>query len=280
VLERSGQPAPVGVPGELCIGGEGVARGYHDRPELTAEKFVHVALPGGRVERVYRTGDVARFRPDGRLDFLGRRDHQVKVRGHRIELGEIEAVLAGHPGVSRCVVAVREDRPGDQRLVGYVVAEAGARLDLEAARAALRARLPEYMVPGPFVVLPALPLTPNGKVDRKALPAPEAPPGDVATRGDDAHMTPLQRRVAAAWREVLRCDRVGLHDNFFDLGGHSLLLVKLHAALRAELDAGLELVELFQWTTVAGQAARLAAKVQDDSALRRAQDRAARQIHG
>jgi hypothetical protein len=278
VLERSGQLAPVGVPGELCIGGEGVARGYHDRPELTAERFATVALPGGRAERVYRTGDVARLRADGTLDFLGRRDHQVKLRGHRIELGEIEAVLASHAGVHQGVAAVREDRPGDQRLVGYVVEEAGARFDAEAARATLRAKLPEYMVPGQFVVLPALPLTPNGKIDRKALPAPEAPAPGAGPAVDDAQLTPLQRRVAGAWRDVLGRERVGLHDNFFDLGGHSLLVVRLHALLR-EIDDALTLVELFQWTTVAGQAARLAAVAPDDGALRRAQARAARQTH-
>jgi amino acid adenylation domain-containing protein len=279
VLERSGQLAPIGVAGELCIGGEGVARGYYRRPELTAEKFTTIALPGGRSERVYRTGDVARLRSDGRLDFLGRRDHQVKVRGHRIELGEIEAVLAGHPGVRTCVVTVREDAPGDQRIVGYVVPVRGAAFDAEAARTTLRARLPEYMVPNAFVTLEAMPLTPSGKIDRKVLPAPaaQAPVGGDA---GDALMTPVQRKVAGAWREVLRVDRVGLNDNFFDIGGHSLLLVKLHATLKRDLGCELSLVELFQWTTVAAQAARVAAAAPPDSALRRAQARAARQTDG
>jgi hypothetical protein len=275
VLEPSGRPAPIGVIGELCIGGEGVARGYRNRPELTAEKFVTIALPGGRSDRVYRTGDVARFRADGRIDFLGRRDHQVKVRGHRIELGEIEAILSAHPGVKECVVTVREDVPGDQRMVGYVVRAGSASFDDEAARATLRAKLPEYMVPNQFMVLDVLPLTPNGKIDRKALPAPAA-----ASRLDgaaEAHMTPPQRRVAECWREVLRTDRVGLNDNFFDLGGHSLLLVKLHALLRREFATDLNLVELFQWTTVAGQAARLGAAAGADAALQRARARVARQ---
>jgi acyl-coenzyme A synthetase/AMP-(fatty) acid ligase len=274
VLERGGQPAPIGVPGELCIAGEGVARGYHDRPELTAEKFVTLALPGGRAERAYRTGDVARFRADGRIDFLGRRDHQVKVRGYRIELGEIESVLAGHAGVKECVVAVREDSPGDHRLVGYLVLTDGATLDTEAARATLRGKLPEYMVPNAFVVLAALPLTPNGKIDRKALPAPQAAAPPVA---DDVEslMTPVQRRVAGSWREILRVERVGLYENFFDIGGHSLLLVKLHAALKREFESDLALVELFQWTTVAAQAARLSAAAPADGALLRARARAA-----
>jgi acyl-CoA synthetase (AMP-forming)/AMP-acid ligase II len=276
VLEPSGHPAPIGVIGELCIGGEGVARGYHNRPELTAEKFVNITLPNGRVERVYRTGDMARFRADGQVDFFGRRDQQVKVRGYRIELGEIESVLAVQPGVKACAVAVREDTPGDQRIAGYVVVAEGAVFDPEAARTALRGRLPEYMIPNFFTVLPALPLTPNGKIDRKALPAPRALAQPIA-EVVEALMTPPQRRVAAAWREVLRADRVGLHDNFFDVGGHSLLLVKLHAVLKREFGGTLELVELFQWTTVAAQATRLSAVATPDNALRRAQSRAARQ---
>jgi acyl carrier protein len=200
----------------------------------------------------------------------------VKVRGYRIELGEIEAVLAGAPGVKECVVAVREDSPGDQRLVGYVVSQEETPLDPDAARVVLRAKLPEYMIPNLFVSLPSLPLTPNGKVDRKALPAPAAPDLHM-TEEAESMMTPAQRRVAAAWREVLRTDRVGLHDNFFDLGGHSLLLVKLHASLRREFSSDLALVELFQWTTVAGQAARLSDAPNHDDALRRAHARAARQ---
>jgi amino acid adenylation domain-containing protein len=280
VLERTGQPSPIGVPGELCIAGEGVARGYHNRPELTAEKFVTIALPDGRTERAYRTGDVARFRGDGRIDFLGRRDHQVKVRGYRIELGEIETVLATHPGVKECVVSAREDTPGDQRLVGYVVTTDGATtLDSEAARSTLRGRLPEYMVPNLFVSMKALPLTPNGKIDRKALPAPQAQALPV-DEDAEALMTPVQRRVAGSWREILRIDRIGLYENFFDIGGHSLLLVKLHAALKREFESDLALVELFQWTTVAAQAARLSTSTPSDGALRRAQARAARLSDG
>src|SRR5690606_33836309 len=230
VLEPSGLPAPIGVAGELCIGGDGLARGYRDREELTAEKFVSVALPEVGTVRVYRTGDLARYRADGQLEFVGRRDHQVKVRGFRIELGEIEAALAMHAGVRQCVVHVREDTPGDQRLIAYVVTSDSATFDAQAARAALRAQLPEYMVPQYFVELEALPLTPNGKIDRKALPEPtDATPVD----GNDGEglMTPLQSQVAALWREVLRVGHVGLNANFFNMGGHSLLLVRLQAAL-------------------------------------------------
>lgn len=278
VLEPSGQPAPIGVPGELCIGGEGVARGYRNRPELTAEKFVTLTVAGGRTERVYRTGDLARFRAEGNLEFIGRRDHQVKVRGYRIELGEIESVLSTHAGVKECVVVVREDSSGDQRLVGYVVSTVGSSFEVEAARATLRAKLPDYMLPNLFVELAALPLTPNGKIDRKALPAPQATQ-KTAPSAADLLMTPMQRRVGQIWQDVLHADRVGLHDNFFDLGGHSLLLVKLHAALKREFGGDIALVELFQRTTVAAQADRLGSAKGSDGALRRAQARAERQAN-
>ena len=163
VLDPGGRPTPIGVAGELCIGGEGVARGYQNLPELTAEKFVIITLPDGRSERLYRTGDIVRLCGNGQLEFLGRRDHQVKIRGYRIELGEIEAVLATHDGVKECVAAVREDGPGDQRLVAYVTLSAGAGFDDEAARNKLRGKLPEYMVPNHFMVLPAFHLPRTGR---------------------------------------------------------------------------------------------------------------------
>ena len=273
ILDALGHPMPVGVAGELAISGDGLARGYLGRADLTAEKFVMLDLPGMGRTRIYRTGDVARWRADGQLEFAGRRDDQVKLRGFRIELGEIEAVLAGHPGVSQAVVQVREDRPGDQRLVAYVVTRAG--FEVEAARAALRARLPDYMVPNLFVTLAVLPITPNGKIDRKALPAPQAhePVNDV---GAAVVMSPAEQRVAAAWRELLGATRVGLQDNFFDLGGHSLLLVKLQARLQRDFAVELPLLELFQRTTVQSQAERLQrAEVRtDDAALQRARARA------
>lgn len=280
VLEPSGLPAPVGVGGELCIGGDGLARGYRNRDDLTVEKFVTLDVPGVGPRRVYRTGDVVRFLADGRMEFVGRRDHQVKVRGFRIELGEIETVLARHEGVKDNVVIVREDSPGDQRLVAYVVPQPGAALETEGMRATLRVQLPEYMVPNLFVVLEALPLTPNGKVDRKALPAPVARGPSVADEVDDALMTPVQRQVAALWRGILNIERVGLHANFFDLGGHSLLLVRLQAAMQREFGKEFPLVELFQRTTVAAQAERMSTPVGASGALERARARAAKQIQG
>ena len=277
VLDAAGRPAPVGVAGELCIGGEGVARGYRERPELTAEKFVTIALPGRAPERVYRTGDVVRLRSDLALEFVGRRDHQVKLRGYRIELGEIESVLAEHSAVRRSTVIVREDSPGDQRLVAYVVPAVEGVLPTEELRTVLRTRLPEYMVPSAIVPLAALPLTPNGKVDRKALPVPQA--SRTAASHESVVMTEVQRRVAAIWCAVLHLERVGLYENFFDLGGHSLLVIKAHALLRREFEADVTIVDLFQRTTVAAQA-ELVSEAGDRNAagLQRAQARAARQV--
>ena len=278
VLDGSDRQTPIGVAGELCIGGAGVARGYRNRSQLTAEKFVTLDPLGEGPERLYRTGDLVRLGSDGALEFLGRRDFQVKLRGYRIELGEIEAVLAARADVEACAVVVREDIPGDQRLVAYVASPPGERFESAPARAELRAKLPEYMVPGAFVALDALPLTANAKIDRTRLPRPPEPlRAGVATL-----MSPPQRRVAAAWREVLTLDTIGLDDNFFDLGGHSLLLTRLHACLQAEFGGDMPLVELFQHTTVAAQAERLsrgnAASAASDP-LARARQRFERKRH-
>lgn len=276
VLTPGHAVCPIGVAGELCIGGEGVARGYRNRPDLTTDRFVTITLQDGKTERVYKTGDVARIRVDGTIEYLGRRDTQVKIRGYRIELGEVEAALATLPGVREGVAAAREQRKGDVRLVGYVTMHPGVTFDEDAARVAMRSRLPEYMVPNAFVVLDALPLTPNGKVDRKALPHPGIE--QVAqTSITESMMSPPQRRVAALWHEILHVDKVGLHDNFFDIGGHSLLLVKLHVALKREFTTDIALVELFQQTTVHAQAARMTRHRNAEVALARANQRAMRQ---
>jgi amino acid adenylation domain-containing protein len=232
VLSARGEPVPVGVAGELYIGGAGLARGYLNRPELTAERFVEDpfnAVPGARM---YRTGDLGRWLPDGTIEFLGRTDQQVKIRGFRIELGEIEARLAEHPVVRDTVVLAREDAPGEKRLVAYVVS--GAQIGAEALRTHLLECLPEYMVPAAYVQLDELPRTPNGKVDRKALPAPE---GDAYARsGYEAPLGPVEETLAGIWAEVLGVERVGRWDDFFQLGGHSLLAVTLIERMRrAEL---------------------------------------------
>jgi amino acid adenylation domain-containing protein len=279
VLDASGTPTPIGVPGELVITGEGVTRGYRNRPELNAEKFVYVA-PLGTLERAFRTGDLARWRSDGQLEFLGRGDGQVKIRGFRIELGEIEARLAGLALVRSAVVAAREDTPGDKRLVAYVVMAPGATFDEAQTRAALRETLPDYMVPGAYMQLERLPMSANGKVDRKALPAPNASVG-LPPDESDALMTSTQRNVADLWREVLRIDRVGLHQNFFDLGGHSLLLIKLQVGLKALFGQEISVVELFQHTTVAAQAERFTSTTRSAAdALTRARAKTKKAGHG
>jgi non-ribosomal peptide synthase protein (TIGR01720 family) len=269
VLDASFNPVPVGVPGELYIGGDGLARGYLNRPELTAEKFIPNPftppytpprkLGGAGGGRLYRTGDLVRYLPDGNLEFLGRIDHQVKVRGHRIELGEIESALAEHPSVREAVVIVREDQPGDplagagKRLVAYAVLRASAEVSVSELRSALKARLPEYMLPSAFVFLDQLPLTPNGKIDRKALPAPDGARPTFSTQWT-APRNPIEEQLAKVWAVVLRLKQVGIYDDFFESGGDSLLSLQVIALAR---QAGLDLTpkQIFQHRTIAELAA-------------------------
>ncbi|HSF40966.1 MAG TPA: amino acid adenylation domain-containing protein [Thermoanaerobaculia bacterium] len=253
VLDAALQPVPPGVPGELHLGGVCLARGYLGRPELTASRFVpHPFLPG---ERLYRTGDLARHLEDGTLEYLGRVDHQVKIRGVRVELGEIEAALGTHPDVEEAVVVARGE--GEERkLVAYLVLSPGSGAGVPEIRQALRGRLPEVMIPGAWVVLPALPLSPNGKVDRRALPDPDETPRASGGAFTEPR-TEAERTLAALWRDVLRLDKVGLDDSFFDLGGHSLLLIQVQGRLQAWLGRPVEMIDLFRYPTVRALAAFL-----------------------
>ena len=258
VLDEKREPVPTGVTGELYIGGAGVAHGYLNRPELTAERFVRDPFRAGRERResrMYKTGDLGRWLPDGSVEYLGRNDFQVKLRGYRIELGEIEARLSTLGGVTEALVLAREDEPGDRRLVAYYTGPEAP--DAEALRAHAVEGLPEYMVPSAYVRLAALPLTPNGKVDRKALPRPD---GDAyVSRGYEAPQGELEEGLAAIWSEVLKVERVGRNDHFFERGGHSLLAVELIARVQRKLNSEVGLRELFVQPTLAGFAAAVSA---------------------
>ncbi|MDQ3262224.1 MAG: amino acid adenylation domain-containing protein [Myxococcota bacterium] len=254
LLDRRLRPVPVGHPGELFIAGDGLARGYSDRSDLTAERFLPNPFARVAGERMYRTGDLARYLPDGRLVFLGRVDHQVKIRGMRVELGEVEAAVRKVPGLQEVVVIVREDTPGDQRLVAYAVPEPGVSMGTAELRAQVSRTLPEYMVPSAFVALPLMPLTANGKIDRKALPPPFAE--DTQRRDYQPPRTETERGLAELFAQTLGVPQVGIHDDFFALGGHSLLAIQLVARVEEALGPGLQLRHLFDGPTVA-QAAQV-----------------------
>jgi acyl-CoA synthetase (AMP-forming)/AMP-acid ligase II/acyl carrier protein len=243
LVDDRGRPVPPGAVGEAWIGGAGVARGYHDRPALTGERFVPDVFGGAAGARLYRTGDLARFDGAGSLQFLGRRDHQVKLRGFRIELGEIQAALAAAPGVDQAVVTLGDGSGAAARLVAYVVpADTASAPPVAVLRSALAHRLPAYMVPSVFMMLEALPLTPNGKLDRRALPRPELL-GSAATAPPE---TPTQLLVAEIWSELLGVKEVGLEDDFFALGGHSLLATQLVSRIRGAFDLELPLRTIFE----------------------------------
>jgi amino acid adenylation domain-containing protein len=274
VLDGAMRLLPAGVVGELYLGGSGLARGYLADSALTADRFVPSPFSTGPGARLYRTGDLARFDAGGRLLFVGRADRQVKLRGFRIEPSEIEAALVAHPDVRDAAVIVREDIPGDQRLVAYVVAASGA--PAAALRRFLQDRLPDHMIPSAYVPLEALPRNTQGKVDRAALPRPSA-----ARQAEDAYVAPIagiEQGIAAIWADVLGVDRVGATDNFFDQGGHSLLLLRVHARMQKELGGSLTVVDLFRYPTVRTLAERLGRPAAAaDTSVQRAKDRAAQQ---
>jgi acetyltransferase-like isoleucine patch superfamily enzyme len=248
---------PIGVPGELAIGGVCVARGYHARPDLTAERFIERSFDGGPAQRLYRSGDICRWKEDGTIEVLGRIDHQVKIRGFRVELGEIEGVIDQHPAVRGTVVMAREDTPGDKRLVAYMVLDDLGRAEeslVGEVRDRVREALPAYMMPAAFVVLDRFTRTANGKIDRKALPAPK----ETATRAAGefrAPATPLETAIAEVWQEVIGVEQVGVDDDYFDLGGHSLLVQRIRNGLEERIGRGISTVELYRHPTVAKLAA-------------------------
>lgn len=257
ILDRHMQPVPIGVPGELHIGGAQVARGYVNRPDLTAERFVPDPFSSDPDARLYKTGDRVRFLADGNIQFLGRLDFQVKIRGNRIELGEIEAVLGQDPSVRETVVLCREDTPGDQRIVAYYVPQLEMHPQIDGLRAHLENKLPDFMMPSAFVEMDALPLTPNGKVNRKGLPAPSGQRSTAKT-----FIRPqkeVEIAIAAVWQELLKIERVGVDDNFFDLGGHSLLLLRAHQKLAHTLNRDLSVTDLFRFPTIRSLSEHLSA---------------------
>jgi amino acid adenylation domain-containing protein len=277
VLDARLRPVPIGVVGELYIGGCGLARGYLRRPEQTAERFVPHPFSDEPGARLYRTGDLVRHLPNGDMEFLGRRDSQVKVRGYRIELGEVEAALTAHPAVREAVVTLREDVAGERRLVGYLTTDGPDAPTNEDLRDFLREKLPGYMLPSALVMLDEMPLTASGKVDRRTLPAPGASRPTLAS-SYAAPQTPLEKSIAEVWREFLHLETVGVNDNFFELGGHSLLLVLVHEKLLESLKREVAIADMFRFPTVRALARHLGhAPGQKDESAQNRQRAGARQ---
>lgn len=274
LLDQNMEPVPIGVVGELYIGGDGLARDYLNQPSLTAERFVPNPFGNKSGTRLYKTGDLARYLQDGNVEFLGRNDNQVKVRGFRIEPAEIEASLSRHDAVQDTVVIVREDTPGDKRLVAYVVsARNKATPKSDELRHFLLDKLPEYMIPTVFVFLSGLPLTANGKVDRAALPAPE---GDrpVLEEAFVAPKTEVEENIALIWQDLLQIEKVGLHDNFFDLGGHSLLLTQVQTKLQSTFDRKMSMIDMFKYPSVSSLAEYLSKDDRHEASMQQSKDRA------
>lgn len=273
ILNQNLQPVPIGVAGELHIGGVGLARGYLNRPKLTKEKFIE--NPFNQQTRLYKTGDLAGYLPDGTIEYLGRIDHQVKIRGFRIELGEIEAILSKHPAVKETVVVVREISQRHQ-LIAYIVLDRARQWSKEEGKNYLKERLPEYMLPSAFVMLDKLPLLPNGKIDRRALPLPES-----VSRSTVAYQAPsseIEREIAVIWQKALHLEKVSINDNFFDLGGHSLLLLEVNQKLRQSLQRDLSIVEMFQNPTIASLVQYLTQNSDKEDVFKSIRDRTSQRI--
>lgn len=275
ILDKRMQPVPFGVPGELHIGGIQVARGYVNRPDLTAEKFISDPFSSDPGARLYKTGDLCKFLPDGAIDYLGRLDFQVKIRGLRIEIGEIESVLGRHPAIREVVVVAREDTPGDKRLVAYIVPKGSPEINVDELRTCLKSKLADYMVPSAFVQMEAFPLTSSGKVDRNALPAPAG-----RRQVDTEYVAPesdAEKTIGEIWKEFLKLETVGIHDNFFDLGGHSLLLLRVMNRLQQLFGRPLTVVDMFQRPTIHALTRFLTGEPQKTAPSDDMQERIARQ---
>ena len=277
ILDKGLQPVPVGAWGELYLGGESLARGYLNQPQLTAERFIANPFADEAGERLYRTGDRVRYRSDGAIEFMGRFDHQVKIRGFRIELGEIEAALISYPAIQDAVVIVREDKPGDKRLAGYLLVEDNAELAVAELRAFVRERLPNYMLPSAFMVLDSFPLTANGKLDRDALPSP-----DIEHLAADSYIAPqsdTEIRIAKIWCDLLGIEKSGTRDNFFDLGGHSLLMSQVQSRLNEEFVRSIPMLDLFQYPTIESLAAHLLGAGEERTRFSKARARMEKRRH-
>src|ERR1051326_5354674 len=260
ILNEAMRPVPIGIAGELYIGGDGLARGYLNKPELTAERFIANPFSAQPGARLFRTGDLVRYLRDGMIEYLGRIDHQVKIRGYRIELGEIEAALLEETDINQAVLVARQDNPDDKRLVAYIVSKGSqelsiTQLSITELRNYLKDRLPDYMIPSAFVMLDKLPLNPNGKVDRRALPEPEQTRTAVAMYVPPR--SPMEEIIAGVWSEILRMPAIGVHDNFFEMGGHSLLATQVVSRLRNSVGIELSVRSLFEHPTIAELAARI-----------------------
>jgi len=253
ILNKWMQPVPIGVPGELHIGGVQVGRGYLNRPELTAEKFVTDPFSHQTGARLYKTGDLCRYLPDGNIEYLSRMDNQIKIHGFRIELGEIETLLEQHSIVRQAVVVAREDVPGDKLLVAYIVPDGDQTPSVSMLRQTLKDKLPEYMVPNAFVMLEKFPLTPSGKTDRRSLPSPTG----LRPELESAYVAPqteIEQTITAIWQEVLQLEKIGVNDNFFDVGGHSFRMAQVHSRLREKLQRDISMLEMFKYPTISSLA--------------------------
>jgi amino acid adenylation domain-containing protein len=275
ILDKSGAPVAVGEEGELHIGGVGVGRGYLNRSELTAEKFIKDPFSQDASARLYKTGDLCRYLPDGNIEYIGRIDFQVKIRGNRIELGEIEATIQMDPSVRQCVVTVREDSPGERKLVAYVVEYEG-KFNISTIRKTLSEKLPDYMVPAVFVLLPALPLTPSGKIDRRSLPKPGSERPRLANQYV-ASRTATEKILVQLWCEILQLDSVGIEDNFFDAGGDSIQLMQVHSRLQKLFGVEFSITELFEHPTIHEICSYLTKEKKSELEIDTVQNRARRQ---